>query len=65
MTVADQIVHGLALGVRDVPGQGMQVRVVEVQLGGIMLEPAEAAELGAALIAQAEDAMHASRSNRR
>lgn len=62
--MADQIVHAVLLGVRDTPGKGMQVRV-DLAPVAIMLEPEQAAELGAALIAQAEEAVHASRARRR
>lgn len=63
--MADQIVHGVGVGVRDTPGKGMQVRLSHAPCGGALLEPAEAAELGRALIAQADEAIHASRASRR
>lgn len=64
--MADSIVYGMAVGVRDVPQKGMQVRLdAGAPYGGLMLEPREAAQLGAELIAQAEEAIHASRSTRR
>ena len=63
--MADQIVHGLALGVRDTPGHGMQVYLRTPYDMAMTLEPAEAAAVGAELIAQAEEAIHASRASRR
>jgi hypothetical protein len=60
-----ELLHGFALGVRDVPQRGLMVRVTPAMFGGADLEPAEAAELGQALIAQAEEAVHASRARRR
>lgn len=64
--MADSIIYGMAIGVRDVPVKGMQVRLdAGAPYGGLMLEPREAAALGAELIARAEEAIHASRASRR
>lgn len=64
--MADQIVSGVVVGIRDVPVKGMQVRLdAGAPYGGLMLEPREAAQLGAELIRQADEAIHASRSTRR
>jgi hypothetical protein len=60
-----ELLHGFAIGVRDVPQRGLMVRVTPTMFGGADLEPAEAAALGQALIAQAEEAVHASRARRR
>jgi hypothetical protein len=61
--VPDTITHGVALGIRDVPQRGMIVRVAAPAIQG--LEPADAAELGRALIALADEAMLAEQAKRR
>ena len=65
--MADQMLYGHRLGVRDVPHRGHVVKFggYSDPAGPTYLEPAEAAELGAALMAQAEEAVHASRARRR
>jgi hypothetical protein len=61
--VPDTITQGVALGIRDVPQRGMVVRVAAPAVQG--LEPADAAELGRALIALADEAMLAEQAKRR
>ena len=64
--MADQAIRGTRMGVRDVPGAGMMVRLQQVGSPvDVLLQPAEAAEIGRALIAQADEAIHASRAGRR
>jgi hypothetical protein len=64
-----ETVHGYSLAVQDVPQRGLIVRISSPYdtsvPTGVALEPAEAAELGAALIRQAEEAVHESRRRRR
>ena len=62
--MADRIVAGFALGVRDVPQRGMTVSVVHT-IPGLYLEPSDAADLGYALVAQANEAMLAEQAKRR
>lgn len=61
--MADAVVHGVAVGIRDVPQRGMIVRLAAPAVQG--LEPAEAAELGQAIIALADEAMLAEQAKRR
>lgn len=55
---------GAIVGIRDVPRQGLVVRVV-VGTSIVQLEPADAAEFGEALLDLAQEAVHESRSRRR
>jgi hypothetical protein len=59
-----ELVHGFAIGVRDVPQRGLVVRVTPAQ-ASIDLEPDEAAALAQTLWQHAEEAVHASRARRR
>lgn len=59
----DTITHGVAVGIRDVPQRGMVIRVASPAIQG--LEPSEAAELGRALVAAADEAMLAEQARRR
>ena len=61
--MADQILHGIALSIRDIPNRGMLIRLAAPATTA--LEPAEAAQLGQTLIALAEDAMQAETVKRR
>lgn len=54
--MADRIVHGFAVGVRDVPGQGLLVRVVPAVPARWYLTPEQAGELAAAIEQAAIDA---------
>jgi hypothetical protein len=63
--VADAVLGSRAVvGIRDVPRQGLVVRVV-LGTSAVLLEPAEAAELGQALLDLATETVHESRSRRR
>ena len=66
--MADQHLSGVSMGVRDCAGRGMQVRLMfpaTRAADGQLLEPAAAAELGRALIAQADEAILAEQAKRR
>lgn len=55
---------GAVLGIRDIPRRGLVVRLV-VGDSIVQLEPAEAAEMGQALLDLATETVHESRSRRR
>ena len=62
--MADTLLHGFTVGIRDVPQQGLLVRV-GLPPSMSVLEPGQAADLGYALIAQANEAMLAEQAKRR
>ena len=61
----DTITHGVALGIRDTVHRGMLIRLGVAAHVPAILEPAQAAELGHALIALADEAMLAEQAKRR
>jgi len=47
--VPDRIVHGFMVGVRDIPTEGLMVRVQPVSSAGVALTPKQASELAEAI----------------
>jgi len=56
MLVADRLVHGFTVGVRDVPGKGLRVRVAPASPAEL-LTPEQAGALAAAIEQAAVDAV--------